>query len=275
MEEGEIAAVAIHETSDDVIIAYSTWSNKIHITTLTSQEAPHTELESVVASFLLITQNTPPRLLAGLSDGSMITYELQLFTGVKGASKKVSSLGMRPLSLCRIDLVDAKEKTICVGLSERMSVVFESKGRVDFSSASKKVCFSYFPRRIVASPHPLTLAQSSLDLLSYFSSYPDANVQDVTAAASVKTSSGESLVLATPTGLSFVSVTSLKKLQVQTLDTHHRSPTKLTSISELKMLGIASTSRTMDPQNGDVVQTSYFELRDQNTLDRTYQQKSR
>ncbi len=74
-------------------------------------------------------------------------------------------------------------------------------------------------------------------------------------------------MLATPSGLSFSKVNSLKKLHVQTLDLKDRSASKLVSLPEHKLLGIGATNRTMDPQTGDVMQSGHFELRDETSLE--------
>jgi len=75
------------------------------------------------------------------------------------------------------------------------------------------------------------------------------------------------LVLASPSGITFTSVTSLKKLSVQTLDLRDRSPVKLVSLPDHKVVGSGSISRKMDPETGDLVQKGYFELREQTTLE--------
>lgn len=89
----------------------------------------------------------------------------------------------------------------------------------------------------------------------------------MTAATAIAQADGYSLVLATPTGLSFVKVNSLKKLSVQTLDLGNRSVGKLVSINDQKVLGVGTVQRSMDAQTGDVVQSSHFEIRDNATLE--------
>jgi DNA damage-binding protein 1 len=95
-----------------------------------------------------------------------------------------------------------------------------------------------------------------------------AHIQDVSAATGTSLTNGNCLVFATPTGITFTDITSLKKLSVQTLDLEHRSPMKVVSLAHYKLLGIGSVSRKMDPDTGDIVQSSYFELRDPVTLER-------
>lgn len=87
------------------------------------------------------------QLIAGLSDGMMVTYDLIVHAAggsfeLKG--RKASRLGVTPLRVEAVhsraeEAVEGDEKVLALGLSERMSVVFESKGRVDFSSVSKRV----------------------------------------------------------------------------------------------------------------------------------------
>jgi len=54
---------------------------------------------------------------------------------------------------------------------------------------------------------------------------------------------------------------------VQTLDLQDRSPVKVVSLPDHKVIGVGSVSRKMDPETGDLVQKGYFELRDQTTLE--------
>ena len=178
----------------------------------------------------------------------MVTYDLEP-SGDQGEivvkGRRVSSLGVRPLKMCPIkNLSSGEENVVAVGLTERMSVVFESRDRIDFSTASRKV-------------------SSSLNRLRWLIRY-----QDVVAAVDVSSPSlGNALVLATSSGLSFTKVNSLKKLSVQTMDTGTRTTNKLISLNHHPLLALGSTSRLMDQQTGDVLQTSYFELRDQTTLE--------
>lgn len=77
----------------------------------------------------------------------MVTYDLLVHAAggsfeLKG--RKASRLGVTPLRLEAVhsrseEAVEGDERILALGLSERMSVVFESKGRVDFSSVSKRV----------------------------------------------------------------------------------------------------------------------------------------
>jgi DNA damage-binding protein 1 len=78
----------------------------------------------------------------------MVTYDLSVdadSTTLVLKGRKASRLGVSPLALTAVhssakaDEANDGERIVALGLSERMSVVFESKGRVDFSSVSKRV----------------------------------------------------------------------------------------------------------------------------------------
>lgn len=150
------------------LVAVATWTNEILLYTVaqlhtgsdifTSPEhcalldaVPKTPTRIPVphvASSLLFREGA--QLMAGLSDGTMVTYDLELLAQdapevkdrgqvvVKG--RKASSLGSRPLSLCPTPgMTVGDDSVVAVGLTERMSVVFQSKDRLDFSSVSYKV----------------------------------------------------------------------------------------------------------------------------------------
>lgn len=136
------------------IIAVSTWTNEILVYALSdlvgSSGVVHTLTESAFASSLLLKlsnssnpTSTGIQLLAGLSDGGLVVYELALADvvgGIKELGRKASSLGTRPLKLEPIPAWQGgEERVVAIGLSERMSVIFESKDRLDFSSVSKRV----------------------------------------------------------------------------------------------------------------------------------------
>lgn len=136
------------------ILAVSTWTGSILLTTfasLATSPATYEVIESSYAASLLfktsIVSTTPSsssvQLLAGLSDGSLVTYDLQPSDdgpgGILVAGRKASSLGTQPLRLCGIrDWQSEEERVVAIGLSERTSVLFESRNRIDFSSISKK-----------------------------------------------------------------------------------------------------------------------------------------
>ncbi|WVW86882.1 hypothetical protein I302_108937 [Kwoniella bestiolae CBS 10118] len=242
----EISSVSLIQspTLPSPVLAIGTWTNEILLYTLTQLQSGITTLtimrEAYFASSLHLklssarstsTSTSGIQLLAGLSDGSLVIYDLEP-SGDNGQvsvkSRKSSSLGNRPLTVCpTTGPVVGDDRVVAVGLSERMSVVFESGDRVDFSSVSRK------------------------DIISSTSVY--------------STTYGEVLVLASPTGISLTKINSLKKLSVQTLDLGDRSATKLIAYNE-DLLVDGVVVRTMDSQNGEVLQISSMELRDSNTL---------
>ncbi|WWD20338.1 hypothetical protein CI109_104814 [Kwoniella shandongensis] len=242
----EISAVSIIQSTSlpSPVIAVGTWFNEIILYTLDQLKAGDTSVttlsEQFFASSLYLkpsigntTSTSGIQLFAGLSDGSLIIYDLEPSgdnANIVVKSRKASSLGMRPLNLCPVEGAtgSADEQVVAVGLTERMSVVFQSKDRIDFSSVSRK---------------------------------------DVTAATAIRTPTfGNSLVLASTSGLSLVRVNSLKKLYIQTLDLGDRSANKVVSLNDQKVLGVGATVRTMDQQTGEVLQSSFLEIRDAATL---------
>lgn len=83
------------------------------------------------------------QLLAGLSDGTMVIHDIEQSVdggGLESVGRKASSLGSRPLTLQPIDsFPHGEDSIIALGLTERLSIIFENKGRIDFSTVSKKV----------------------------------------------------------------------------------------------------------------------------------------
>jgi len=169
----EAAAVTIisHKTLAAPTIAVSTWTGEILLYTLNhlmTAEPPVTTLwESFYACSLFIrsssssTTTSATQLVAGLSDGTMVVYDLEISSeggGVKSTSRKSSGLGSRPLKLFPTqEFVQGDETIIAVGLSERMSLIFESKGRIDFSSVNKKV--GWLPNRLTPGRHSCSWRQ--------------------------------------------------------------------------------------------------------------------
>lgn len=88
------------------------------------------------------------------------------------------------------------------------------------------------------------------------------------AAVGVHTDSlGDCVALATPESLSFERLTSLKKLQVATLDTGDSSATRLAYVPHQNLLAVGSVTRSLDVETGDVFQASSVDLRHPITLD--------
>ena len=223
-------------------MAVGTWTNEILLYDLdrlqagTSPVAPVTE--SFFASSLLLKsassgETSSLQLLAGLSDGSLITYDLGQSDNAGGItiiSRKSSSLGTRPLTLHPISgtTESGEEELLAIGLSERMSVLFESRDRVEFSSV---------------------------------------NLKDITAAASTTLPGhGDCVVLATASGLSVTRVSGLKRLHIQTLDLEHRSVNKLAHLASHQVMACGAVEHHIDQETGDYWQKAYFELRDSANL---------
>ncbi|WVQ95773.1 hypothetical protein IAU59_002872 [Kwoniella sp. CBS 9459] len=240
----EVSSVSIIRLSTlpAPVFAIGTWTNEIILYDLVQLQQGSTALTTLREAFYPSSLQFKPsvsrttstsgiQLLAGLSDGTLLVYDLEP-SGPNGQlevkSRKASSLGTRPLSLFATKGPQvAGDEIVAIGLTERMSVIFNSKDRVESSSVSRK---------------------------------------DINAAAAVQsTALGECLVLASATGLSFVKVNSLKKLHVQTLDLGDRSVSRVVALSD-KTLADGATVRTMDPQNGEVMQSSFLEIRDAASL---------
>lgn len=120
----EASAVAL----GNGVLAVATWSGKILLYRVPDFTSPTALTEDAYATSLSIQGG----LLAGLSNGCLAAYDLD------GSGRKLSTLGTRPLQLHPIDW-SGDEQILAVGLAERMSVIFGSRERVDFSSISRKV----------------------------------------------------------------------------------------------------------------------------------------
>lgn len=186
------------------------------------------------ASLLIRTASTGyPQLVAGLSDGTVVTYSLDP-VNLKTTLDKgryTSSAGSRPAILFPLDLLapGGEEQVVAAAITESLSIVFEARNHLEISSSGKT---------------------------------------DVLAAASVSTPAlGNAIVVATEEGLTFETVSSLKKLQVQTLDLGKKSATKLSVVPGLKVLAVGTVTRSLDSQTGDVLQSSSLEIRDPTTLE--------
>lgn len=134
------------------VIAISTWSNEIMVYTAEtlknsdSWAVPIKEGHFAVSLMLHPSAGSDTsggiKLLAGLSDGTMVLYEIETSAGgdLEIKSRKASSLGTKPLKLYPANFQrEGDEMVFAVGISDRMSVIFESKDRIDFSSVSTKV----------------------------------------------------------------------------------------------------------------------------------------
>ncbi|WWC92848.1 uncharacterized protein L201_007809 [Kwoniella dendrophila CBS 6074] len=240
----EISAVSIIHSPNlpSPVLAVGTWSNQIFLYTIAQLQSGSTALTTLNESFFPASLHLKPssssststsgvQLFAGLSDGSLVIYDIEPAgpnDEVVVKARKASSLGNRPLTVCPTSGPGVGgDKIVGVGLTERMSIIFESGDRIDFSSVSRK---------------------------------------DIIAASSISSPAyGEALVLASQTGITFTKINSLKKLSVQTLDLGDRSATKITAYNE-KLVVDGMVVKTMDAQNGEILQLSGVELRDAATL---------
>ncbi|EIW71360.1 hypothetical protein TREMEDRAFT_71141 [Tremella mesenterica DSM 1558] len=232
---GEIASVAILDGLSPIVVT-STWTNEIFLFTLDQLRSPDMQGSTIrensfCASLQLCPLSGGARLLAGLSDGTMVTYHIESSANnaLELSERKAVSLGTQPLRLSPTSLSCGDDRIISVGLSERMCVISESRERIESSSVNRN---------------------------------------DTRAAATINTPShGSCLALATSSGISLVKPTSLKKVHVRTLDLGHRSVSRLTNISPLKAIAAGSTERPFDRETGEIHQSSYVELRDSTTLE--------
>ncbi len=142
----EVSAVGIisHPSSASPIIAIATWNGETNIMHVVTAKSLMVTETSYAQSLLFVTSSSAGiRLMSGLSDGSLAINDIAVDSDsgeISTSNRKVSSLGTRPLQLCPISShSNGDENVIAIGLSERMSVVFEARDRIDFSSVSKKV----------------------------------------------------------------------------------------------------------------------------------------
>ncbi|RXK37957.1 hypothetical protein M231_04743 [Tremella mesenterica] len=232
---GEIASVAILDGLSPIVVT-STWTNEIFLFTLDQLRSPDMQGSTIrensfCASLQLCPLSGGARLLAGLSDGTMVTYHIESSANnaLELSERKAVSLGTQPLRLSPTSLSCGDDRIISVGLSERMCVISESRERIESSSVNRN---------------------------------------DIRAAVAINfLPHGSCLALATSSGISLVKPTSLKKVHVRTSDLGHRSVSRLTNISPLKAIAAGSTERPFDRETGEIHQSSYVELRDSTTLE--------
>ncbi len=83
------------------------------------------------------------RLMAGLADGTLVSYDADS-DGLKSGLTKgrtQSTLGSRPLVIADLVIESDRfeERIVAAGISDRLSLVFESRGHLEFSASGKKV----------------------------------------------------------------------------------------------------------------------------------------
>ncbi|KAL1411075.1 hypothetical protein Q8F55_002024 [Vanrija albida] len=236
----EAASIALHIGSNAAssFVAGGAWNNDIEVfsfESLRDRKPLVVVKEATFAASLLIRNASSghPQLVAGLSDGTVVTYSLEP-SNLKTTLDKgryTSSAGSRPAILFPLDLLapGGEEHVVAAAVTESLSIMFEARNHLEISSSGEA---------------------------------------GVLAAASVSTPTlGNAIVLATEEGLKFEAVSSLKKLQVQTLDLGQKSATRLAVVSDLKVLAAGTVTRSLDSQTGDVLQSSSLEIRDPTTLE--------
>lgn len=75
------------------------------------------------------------------------------------------------------------------------------------------------------------------------------------------------IALATPHGITFERLTSLKKLQVLTRDMGDSSATRLAYVPHQNVLAVGSVTRSLDANTGNVFQASSLDLHHPATLE--------
>lgn len=81
---------------------------------------------------------------------------------------------------------------------------------------------------------------------------------------------GPCVAIATANGLTFERLTSLRKVQVSTLDLGDSSAIRLDFVPGRDVLAAGMIRRTLDPETGDIFQSSYVEIRHPTTLAREH-----
>lgn len=234
----------------ETAVAVSDWSGGISLYTTPGLSAgqPFAQISEATYACSLLFQTSPQgvsRLLAGLSDGSLVTYNVDARADSLKNTRAISSLGSRPLKVSSLQLASDRieEPVSAVGISERMTVLFESRNHLESSAWGKKV--------------------SAIMAKAY--------AQGVSAAAAVTIPTvGPCVAVATAEGLTFERLTSLRKIQVLTLDLGETSSARLDYVSGQNLLAAGTITRSLDPDSGDVFQSSGVDIRRPGSLEREY-----
>lgn len=159
-----VAAIALHiqdevngnidvdgKSAGIVLIAVADWTGEIGLYYLNNLDPQDSKpvvstREQAFASSLMFqeTEDGQQRLVAGLSDGTLVTYDLNLALSTNfRKGRTASSLGLRPLLVTPLQYKSDKfeEQVVAAGISDRLSVVFESRGHLEFSASGKKVSY--------------------------------------------------------------------------------------------------------------------------------------
>lgn len=129
-------------------LAVAEWNGDIHIFSADQGTLLTTIHESAYATSLQMEDSKirSPKLLVGLADGGFAAYPLDDTTIAQGTPKnrQASSLGTRPVRLVPLDISpNLEERVVAAGISDRLSLIFESKDHFEFSSSGKKVRSTY------------------------------------------------------------------------------------------------------------------------------------
>lgn len=212
-------AATVDIDASGTLAAVADWTGSVDVLRLPDFEPVLSVQEPSYAWSLLLTSTV---LHAGLSDGTYVGHDLDT------KARTQSSLGSRPLTLAPVTVSSGDDTVFAAGVSERLSLLFESRGHTEVSTSGMK---------------------------------------GVLAATSITTPGlGTCLVLATADGIRFARLTSLKKLQVQTLDMDFESPTRLAVLPD-RTIAVGTVTQTLSPETGDIIQSSSVELRDATTLE--------
>lgn len=136
-----------------------------------------------------------PHLLAGLTDGTVVSYA---FKNKELVDQSIFSLGDLPvlLNACQVD----SRKTV-FACGSRASILFWEKDTLRHSPVILKVCWNM-----------------EYDWMDYFDALWRCCVQNIAAASRLNTSSFSScLVLATPNGLLIGNVSDIDKLHIRSV----------------------------------------------------------
>ncbi|CAK9784030.1 hypothetical protein CC85DRAFT_281947 [Cutaneotrichosporon oleaginosum] len=173
------------------------------------------------------------RLMAGLADGTLVSCDVDEVGCQSGFTKgrTQNALGLMPLDIAdfEVECEGLEERVLAVGISDHMSLVFESRRHLEFSASGKKNVVAAAPLQV-----------PNLGLL---------------------------FAIATRDGITLERLTSLKKLQVLTWDTGDSSATRLAYVPHQDILAVGSVTRSLDADTGDVFQASSLDLHHPTTLE--------
>lgn len=150
----ELAAVDISDFGTEILIAIGDWNGDIRLYTGSdlASGTPFAETREAAYASALLFQDTPGgglRLLAGLSDGNLVTYDVDASAQCLAANRISSSLGSLPLRLASVHLPSDlfEEPVTGIGISDRLNVLFESRNHLESSASGKAVrvgaCVAY------------------------------------------------------------------------------------------------------------------------------------